>query len=1295
MKKLLHYAACFLLLSTINYPLSTAHAQGTAFTYQGRLNDANGLATGTYDFTFTLFATNTTGVALAGPVTNAALAVSNGLFTTTINFGVGVFTGTNDWLGLAVRTNGAASFSTLSPRQSVTPTPYAIYATTAGTAATATTATTAGTATSATSATTATTANNFSGSLTGDVTGTQGATVVSSVGGVTAVNVAGGANVANAATSPNTANTIVRRDGSGSFSAGTITATLAGNATTATSATSATFAATANNFSGSLAGDVTGTQGATAVSTVGGVTAANVAGGATAANAATSANTANTIVQRDASGNFSAGTITATLAGNGGGLTNLNLTYASLPGAQSANSYDTIGGGVNNTNSPAYSFDTVGGGLFNTVSQGFATVGGGELNSATNYFSTIAGGGFNTASGQATSIGGGTGNAATAYSSTVAGGVNNQITASASYANIGGGLDNAVVNGVSVIGGGAYNTNNQAYAVVAGGEDNNIVGGSYFYGAIGGGYGNVVSNNYAMVPGGFFNKAFGQASFAAGSDAAALNNGSFVWADSTIGQFSDTAANQFAVRAAGGARFVTYGAGLTVDGTSVVINNQSGVTLNGTFNGNGNGLTNLNIPYTSLPGAQSVNFYNVIGGGQSNTSGPAFSYDTVGGGQGNTANQGYATVGGGSGNNATGNEATVGGGGGNTASGLSATVAGGDNNLAAAYNSTVSGGELNQITAPGSYSTIAGGQYNLITNRYATIGGGQYNTNNQQYGTIAGGQYNTLLGSGNSTSGGTIGGGIGNLVTNLATVPGGYYNRAYGQGSFAAGQLAAALYPGSFVWSDGTGVGFSDTATNQFSIRANGGARFVTTGAGMTIDGQSVMTAGGFLNAALLTNSIPLAALNPAEITNTATGVTLSGAFSGNGGGLTNLSLNNAANSVVAGGQSTFANGSLTVVVGGVDNTNNGNQSFIGGGANNGIQVGAYYAFIGSGGGNFIQSNSDASVIGGGYHNFIQTNSPGSVIAGGQFNDISTNVSFATIGGGFANTNGGNYATIPGGYENVANGQYSFAAGHFAQALHAGSFVWADSQAGTFASSTNDQFDIRAQGGVGIGTAPLEGSLTINTNVYLDDHPIYFRGHGGIDHNHGLAYNGAGVTNFPDGAVLPDGPVLWGYSGGALGVMNGGAQAALSWNNSGVTVSNALNVGGNLTANNTPGVSYSQPPASTPLTYNITSVLATCTNARPASGYFVIQASGLFSAQGPINVTINDVTGAKVQLFEAVVPISNNSVDQSVSLSWVVPVTASSSPQIFDLEADPYSAPGSYSAVQVSLAVMYFPRLNN
>jgi hypothetical protein len=102
---------------------------------------------------------------------------------------------------------------------------------------------------------------------------------------------------------------------------------LNGNASTATSATSAT------SFSGSLSGDVTGTQGATVVSSVGGQTAANVAAGMSLANAAANSNTASTIVRRDASGNFSAGTITANLIGNVTG----NISTATALAANGAN----------------------------------------------------------------------------------------------------------------------------------------------------------------------------------------------------------------------------------------------------------------------------------------------------------------------------------------------------------------------------------------------------------------------------------------------------------------------------------------------------------------------------------------------------------------------------------------------------------------------------------------------------------------------------------------------------------------------------------------------------------------------------------------------------------------------------------------------------------------------------------------------------------------------------------------------------------------------------------------------
>jgi hypothetical protein len=96
---------------------STCFAQGTAFTYQGRLNNTNGPASGTYNLTFSLFNTNTGGAAIAVPVTNNAVVVTNGLFTVTVDFGPGVFIGQTNWLQIGVETNGAIVFTTLTPRR--------------------------------------------------------------------------------------------------------------------------------------------------------------------------------------------------------------------------------------------------------------------------------------------------------------------------------------------------------------------------------------------------------------------------------------------------------------------------------------------------------------------------------------------------------------------------------------------------------------------------------------------------------------------------------------------------------------------------------------------------------------------------------------------------------------------------------------------------------------------------------------------------------------------------------------------------------------------------------------------------------------------------------------------------------------------------------------------------------------------------------------------------------------------------------------------------------------------------
>src|SRR5580704_8791910 len=100
------------------FPVSSARAQGTAFTYQGQLNNGGSPANGSYDLRFAIFdSTNLPGALVAGPLTNFATGVSNGLFTVTLDFSAAPFTGAARWLEIGVRTNGSGSFTTLTPRQ--------------------------------------------------------------------------------------------------------------------------------------------------------------------------------------------------------------------------------------------------------------------------------------------------------------------------------------------------------------------------------------------------------------------------------------------------------------------------------------------------------------------------------------------------------------------------------------------------------------------------------------------------------------------------------------------------------------------------------------------------------------------------------------------------------------------------------------------------------------------------------------------------------------------------------------------------------------------------------------------------------------------------------------------------------------------------------------------------------------------------------------------------------------------------------------------------------------------------
>jgi hypothetical protein len=114
------------LLGLLSPGLSAAPL-GTAFSYQGRLAESGTSVDGLFDMRFALYDAAEGGAQVGTALTNSATGVTNGLFSAVLDFGA-VFTGEARWLEIAVRTNGGGVFTTLAPRQSFTPAPYAMYA---------------------------------------------------------------------------------------------------------------------------------------------------------------------------------------------------------------------------------------------------------------------------------------------------------------------------------------------------------------------------------------------------------------------------------------------------------------------------------------------------------------------------------------------------------------------------------------------------------------------------------------------------------------------------------------------------------------------------------------------------------------------------------------------------------------------------------------------------------------------------------------------------------------------------------------------------------------------------------------------------------------------------------------------------------------------------------------------------------------------------------------------------------------------------------------------------------------
>ncbi len=990
-KQIITTVALLTCLSTLNPQLSAAPL-GTAFTYQGRLTDGANPASGGYDLRFTIYDALTNGT-LKAVVTNASVAVTNGLFTTPVDFGLPPLNFNAVWLEIGVRTNGSAGdFTTVSPRQPLTPAPYAFYALNSSNAATA----------------------GAASNLLGVLPTAQLAGVYSS-------------------------------------------------------------ALTFNNTGNSFAGNGTGLTNVNAA-TLGGLGA--VYFWQTVGNSGTTADI-----------NFIGTTDNQPLE--------FRVNYARALRLEPNPFGPNMIGGGNNSIATGGSF--IGGGFYNNI----------QTNSA---YSAIVGGGNNTIQ-------------TNDYYTVIAGGYTNTIQSSAYESFIGGGRFNVIqayASG-SAIGGGDSNTNTAAFATIPGGDQNLASANAFAAGhrAKAGYQGDFVwadstdadfaatGNNQFLIraangvgintnnPGGvalnvngaivatnFVGSGAGltslsAASLTSGSVGAALNltNTANTFAGNGAGLTNLNATNLTAGTLAD-ARLSTNVALLNASQTFSGVN-QFTNTAN-TFAGNGAGVTSLNatnlaagtVPDARLAGnvartnqvwllngntgtTAGVNYLgttdnqplelrvnglralrlepnaggpNVIGGSSDNSVSFSVAAATIGGGISNQVVANYSTVGGGVQNVAGSGQgwyATVGGGEFNNAGGDRSVIGGGSRNTNADYVSVIGGGVYNLVNFGSQYATIAGGGGNTMSSMDDVIGGGLDNTigTSAPDSSIGGGSFNNIASGANGAS---IGGGVGNTnQASLSVIGGGYDNsiQANADHSFLGG-------------------GYDN------SIQVNADHSFIGSG-----DYNSIQP---YADRSFI------------------------------GGGYDNIIEASADHSFIGGGESNFIQPTSdhSFIGGGADNSiqTNADFSFIGCGQQNIIQTIANLSFIGGGSGNTIQANAAFSVLGGGSGNNIQANAAFSLLGGGQQNTIQANATNSVLGGGNGNVVSGTLGVVPGGDYNQA-AAHSFAAGHYAQALHAGAFVWADFQNAGFSTTATNQFLIRAANGVGINKNNPATALDVNGTV--------------------------------------------------------------------------------------------------------------------------------------------------------------------------------------------------------------------
>src|SRR5207253_2589687 len=110
-------------------PCAAQTAAGSAFTYQGLIEDSGVPLTCLVDLRCSLFDALTGDTQQCSTQQLIGVNVVQGRFTVTLDYGASMFNGQARWLEVQVRyPAGTGAWTVLSPRQAITPTPYAIYA---------------------------------------------------------------------------------------------------------------------------------------------------------------------------------------------------------------------------------------------------------------------------------------------------------------------------------------------------------------------------------------------------------------------------------------------------------------------------------------------------------------------------------------------------------------------------------------------------------------------------------------------------------------------------------------------------------------------------------------------------------------------------------------------------------------------------------------------------------------------------------------------------------------------------------------------------------------------------------------------------------------------------------------------------------------------------------------------------------------------------------------------------------------------------------------------------------------